>query len=42
MKEIYDHYDRIQASKVPDLDPDNLTSIIMYLICQNGRVELYE
>lgn len=28
--------------EVPELDPDNLTGIIMYLICKVNRPDLYE
>lgn len=43
MKEIYDYYEITSTvdRKIPELDPDNLTSIIMYLICRAGKVEIY-
>lgn len=42
MKNIYEYYDNLGETKIPELDPDNLTSIIMYLICRAGHTQIYE
>jgi hypothetical protein len=39
IKDIQDYYHNQEA---PDLDPDNLSSIVMYLLVRNGNFHIYE
>jgi hypothetical protein len=41
MKDIKDFYESCRR-EVPEIDPDNLCAIVMYLLVQNGRKEVYE
>lgn len=40
-KEIHAYYEG-QEKESPELDPDNLSSIIIYLIVKNGSKDIYE
>jgi hypothetical protein len=41
MKDIEEYY--IQKGKeIPELDPDNLSSIIMYLLARTNNKNIYE
>lgn len=40
IKEIGDYYDH-RRREPPEMDPDNLNSIVMYLLVKNGRKEVY-
>ena len=43
MSEIYEYYDaHMKKESIPELDPDNLTSIIMYLICRTNKPQILE
>ena len=40
-KDIQKYYS-VKGKEVPDLDPDNLSSIVMYLLIRNGDPKIYE
>jgi len=41
IKDIEKYYS-LQKKDIPDLDPDNLSSIVMYLLCRSGNVRIFK
>lgn len=41
MKDIEEYY-KEKGKEVPELDPDNLSSIVMYLLAKTGKKNIFE
>lgn len=41
MKDIEQYYTK-NGKELPELDPDNLSSIVMYLLVKTGKKNIYE